>query len=221
MSEVVQLSGLIKIGELEHIQKLQSKGLLYLNNLKYYREMESKEKHLRRDVLEGSSSHINLTTLQLFDGTKELPLKFKSGHLNEYIPENLKHHIFCIYGIKSEIINSGPFISADLIQFGDSALIITDIDEFIKRINNKLKLLKFNCKMGFVKYYDPTKNHMNLTAFDKPDYYEYQNEIRLLVMGHPEPTLEIEIGSISDISVIVDSNDLLKLTIETEELENK
>lgn len=221
MSNEIQLSGVIKIGKLEHLQKLQSKGMLFLNNLKYYREIESKEKYLRKDVLEGSSSHINLTILQLFDGLKEIPFKFKSGHLNQYVPENLKHHVFCLYGIKSEILNSRPFIGTELIQFGDSALIITDIDEFINRINNKLKLLKFDCKMGFVNYYDPSKDHPNLTPFDKPNYYEYQNEIRLLVMGHPKPTLEIEIGSICDISVIVDSNDLLKLTIETEELENK
>jgi hypothetical protein len=34
-------------------------------------------------------------------------------------------------------------------------------------------------------------------------------------MGHPEPTLQIEIGSIKDISVIMESKDLLKLSLES------
>jgi hypothetical protein len=212
----IQLSGLIKIGALEHVKMLQKSGLIYLNNLRYYRELETKESNLRKDHREASYSNEILSSLEIFKDGKKIPFQFLSGRFNQYMPENLSHHIYCMYAINSKHLNKGNFINPDLVRFGESALIITDHAEFIERVKAKLNSIKLNWVIDLVKYYDPKVNLEGLTAFHKPIEYEYQNELRILVMGHTEPTLQIEIGSIIDISVLIESKDLLKLSIDVE-----
>ena len=94
-------------------------------------------------------------------------------------------------------------------------MVIHDTQTFLQRAIEKLKSFPYNVKARFVNYYDDKILHENLSPFDKPNKYSYENEFRILVMGHSEPTLQIEIGSIKDISVILESKDLLKLSIKT------
>jgi len=214
MEDEVSISGFIKIGQKEHIQALQSKGLLHLNTLRYYKKLESENKNLRHDRLEGSSNNLLPSSFEFIIGDKIIP--FKSVKINHYVETNLNNHIYCLYTILSEYLDKGEFVNKDIQQFGSYALIITDIQKFINRLTAQLSAQKYKWESNLVQYYDRNQNHLKLTAFHKSKDFEYQNEFRLVVFGETSEFLQIEIGSIEDISKMISSTDLTKLNIKTE-----
>ncbi len=207
--------GLIKIGKSEHIDQLQKEGLIHSKTLQYFRNKEIEDFKLRRDISEGAISSTKLTSLELFVDGKKLPLDFIKGRLNTFDPSQNHTHIFCLYSISNDFINGKPFVDDRNIKFGDSALIILNPKEFIRRIEqNTIK--KFKIKYEPVSYYEEDGSYENLTIFQKPSYFKYQNEFRFHFDIIDENDLEFKIGSIEDISMKIDSDKLSKLTIRSE-----
>lgn len=68
-------------------------------------------------------------------------------------------------------------------------------------------------KWGHVDYYKESGVNENITAFHKPDIFEHQNEFRILIKENSTTPLSFEIGSIEDISIMFDTNDLKKITL--------
>lgn len=214
----MQILGFIKIGKKIHLDDLRSRGLIYCNTVNYFRKLEDSKTNLRADEYDGSSANIHLTSLEIFkeDGSK-IPLIFKKGKMNLYDETTLSNHLFCLFTIKTEFVGLGNFIDKRISDFGDHALIITDTPTFIKKIEAKLNELNVNHEMGFVKYYDSSKDQTNLTVFDKSDEFAYQHELRIHIIGQIESTFSFEIGSIEDISIFVKAKDLSKIEMESAE----
>jgi hypothetical protein len=59
---------------------------------------------------------------------------------------------------------------------------------------------------GIVEYYDPTSNQSDLSVFHKTSDYSYQKEFRYLIEGNCNEPLRIEIGALSDIAEICETN---------------
>ena len=109
----------------------------------------------------------------------------------------------------------------EISNFGYTALLITDRDEFFRRIfiaTEKAKLKGFH---GFVKYCNERVDSVNLLAslingmeniaFWKRDKYRYQQEYRFLIQMEDttQDHFEINIGNISDISKVMKTSVLL------------
>lgn len=109
-----------------------------------------------------------------------------------------------------------------LLKFGDSALLITDRNEFLRKVAVALDREGIKGYHGYVDYYDESKdsleywtslikNGLNHVAFWKRERYSYQQEYRFLI----EPPItendyyELEIGNISDISVLLTAEQAL------------
>lgn len=144
----------------------------------------------------------------------------KTSHMNDYA--------FCIFGM---IIKNGQFEFSEkqkeeMPGFGDTALMITNPGEFFKRVKEKLQEKNYKFMMDSVKYYDPKVDNMSLIlslyrgmeniAFWKRKDYAYQNEIRVLIPKHnyTDEHLEINDCDISDISVVMETERLLKARIQ-------
>lgn len=103
--------------------------------------------------------------------------------------------------------------------FGEKCIIITDPNEFIYKIKKTAQKYNFNVYDGKVKYY--TKNsqeHINevlqnnlMSAFWKRDRYSYQNEYRILcdLKVKFKDHYILNIGSIRDITKVLDTNEIL------------
>ena len=106
-------------------------------------------------------------------------------------------------------------------SFGDSALIILDSKKFIDRVTEAAKAEGYTAHFGKVNYIDTSNDYANVflsmqegiwnVAFWKRIMYAYQKECRFIFSpGNADiDHLELQIGDISDISVIVPAESAL------------
>lgn len=204
---------LIKFGKQENLLRLQSEGALYLNTPEYFWQIEDEE--LRGDpfdciakVARGPKIMISLP-----DGKQES----MEGEwiYRMYPPEPDKMNIFCMFALRPHIEGNFPIDKINY-RFGDYALFLINPNEFMQRVQSTLKNEKINYKADLVEYVDD-KYIGELGPFKKLKRFAYQSEWRLVCYEGPSGPREILIGDISDISVILRSdeiNELIKVEFE-------
>jgi hypothetical protein len=197
---------LIKLGEQEHLLQLQDEGLLYMNLLPYFWEIEDEE--LRGDPFDciaevARGPKIGFTVAD----SKEV---FMEGNwtLRMYPPEPEKINIFCMYALRPLIEGTFPVDERNF-QFGEYALVLINRDEFMRRIESILKSQRIIAKADLVEYV-VDKYTGKLGPFKKLKRFAYQSEWRLVCYDGPSRPREIRIGSIRDISVILRSDEVNK-----------
>lgn len=205
----VGLFFLIKIGKKKHMDELYEKGLIYMSNIDYFRKLEEKE--LRGDKNEGIIGLEQVSNVKLLHEGKEIA-RGDSGQLKFHAYEN-NGNIYSLIAITSQEDPEDFRINERNNNFGDCFVVITDVKEFIERIENELKRLKYEYEYGLVSYYDSKKHSGPLNVFSKADYFEYQKEFRFFVKRNETGPLIIKIGSIENISFIFDIEKLDKIEI--------
>jgi hypothetical protein len=197
---------LIKFGQQEHLLQLQDEGLLYMNHLPYFWEIEDEE--LRGDPFDciaevARGPKIGFTVA----GSKEA---FMEGNwtLRMYPTEPEKINIFCMYALRPLIEGTFPVDERNF-RFGEYALVLINRDEFMRRIESILKSQRIIAKADLVEYVDD-KYTGKLGPFRKLKRFAYQSEWRLVCYDGQGRPREILIGSIRDISVVIRSDEVNK-----------
>lgn len=199
------------MGQLEHLQALRSKGRIYANTVKYFRNVEAH--HELKDSMEGASRNENIKIEKFVtDSGEEVKIDFDLVKLTTFNSEMDYTRLFCTYYFTVDDTNTKQFIDPRIQKFGDYALIITDCKQFFERIDKYAA--KYNLTRNPISYYDLNKQYKNLTVFHKPNTYEHQNEYRFHFNISNDKPLEFNIGSIEDISMIVETYKLGHLDIE-------
>lgn len=212
---------LIKFKSKELIKSLQS-GKIYLNSLKWFREYESAS----GDVVVGDSFeamiYVNEATLVFQETGEQVALE---DCLIPTVESN--SYVFCMTYINPQI-ESFQFNEQqknEFKTFGDTALIILDSYEFINRIRAAAIAKGYSIYFDAVHYYDEDIDLADVwfsliqgthnIAFWKRKAYSYQQEFRILIPGNGilEDHIELEIGDISDISIIQCTDNVLETTI--------
>lgn len=190
---------LIKFGKLEHLQQLRDEGLLYMNNLMYFRNLGDNEH--RGDPFEGASQVISgpRATMVMPDGNEVTICKNYTFEMLPSEPEKI--NIFCMYALRPLIDGAFP-VDIKNQQLGDHALILLNRDEFIQRIEINLKSQNIEGSAELIEYVED-KYTGERGLFRKIDKYSFQYEWRLVCKGGPGRERKIKIGSIQDISVIL------------------
>lgn len=197
---------LIKFGKLEHLRQLRDEGLLYLNNLPYFWEIEDEE--LRGDPCDCAIQVIRgpKVTMVMPDGNEVTLCKDYTARIRPSKPEKI--NIFCMYALRPLVDGAFPVDEKNL-RFGDHALILMNRDEFIRRLESSLKSQQIVADADLVEYVND-EHTGKLGPFRKFSRFSYQYEWRLVCYeGADEPRI-IRIGSISDISVILPANEVNK-----------
>lgn len=215
---------LIKFQSFERINSLQ-KGKLYAKTLKYYRELEKETGNDEIGDEFEAMIHVNEGYFRRLDTGEEIPL------LDTLMQtDNSDDFVFCMFGIYP---SSNSFSFSDkqkekMLSFGDTALVILDSDEFIKRVKAAAKSKGYEAHFGAVRYYDPTIDNANIMlsllqgmwniAFWKRDKYTYQQEGRFVFThGNGEDHIDLDIGDISDISIVLPTKKVLSAMVEKKE----
>ena len=210
------INAALKIGAEEHILDLQKNGHLYCNTIKYFRELEYAD-HNRRDSREGAHKTEVIENPDAYRFTwnkKTFPGKILSFRIDSFYPQLNNFKLFCLFGFKKDHVTGRPFINKDIQHFGAKVLFINDLDEFVKRVGECLKDLGIDYQCKYVKYYDEKGVIKNLTPFHKPNRFMLQEEFRILIKEKSEIPFSLKIGSIEDISTILDTKMLAELRIE-------
>lgn len=217
---VIPIKGfpLIKIKSREIIEKTRA-GSFYMNSLKVYREMYAKSNdNVIGDPYEGKLI-VHNAVLQIEKlGTNQVIKDFAFPTANE------NDFVFCMFGVNSGKHHSFTFNEEQkqkLAGCGDTALLITDVSEYFKRIKKAADANNLEITSGFVDYYDEnvddigrllslvTKGIRNI-VFNKVKDYSYQNEYRFTTPNFIGDRIkELDIGNIEDISEVFTTKELL------------
>ena len=213
-SKTVTINALLKIGQKEHILDLQKRGIIYCNSIKTFREIETNDTS-RRDDREGAykTEYLNAESMKIYSKGKQLPVEFTSARLNLFDSTKENHKLYCLFGFKQKHAHGEPFIHEGVCNFGDTGLLIIDSFEFVTRIQSKLKKLGIKYDFDWVRYYKEEQVNEGLSVFHKPDEFEYQNEFRFYIEHEDPEPLKFSIGSIEDITKVIDSSELPKLRL--------
>ena len=215
---------LIKFQSKQKIENFRG-GQIYMKSLEYYRKREAETKDdTVGDLIEGM--------VHVCDGEIYIPeLNVYQRLSDELIKTNFSNsYVFCMLGISPDI-TSFSFTDDQkekISTFGDTALIIRDKHEFLRRVTNAVLSENLAGSHGFVTYGDENtdsvaywcsllKNGMSYSAFWKRKKYAYQQEYRLLIENPPteKDYYNLNIGSIEDISIMCSTEEALSLVQHT------
>jgi hypothetical protein len=206
----------IRISEDRYIDAFQKKGHIYCNTIQYFRFIE--DNGIRGDKNEGKSYIKQVNNLEiLFEG--KIIAKAPNGQVYFEHPDD-KGNIYCMYGVESNLVDLTKKIRQKIIiedstkEFGRSALLIHNPEEFLNRVSRKLKSLSLEFNYSPVYYYNPNTYEGELSPFYKSNNYSYQNEIRIWIPNKNEKPFEFYIGDISDISYKIPVFDLDKMEVD-------
>lgn len=196
---------LIKIGKQEYIEKLHKNGEVYMQRLSEYRGVEHSA---QGDKYEGFS--------HIFQG-RQVCLKINREQVHPegaiYILEStlINPFVFCSFALqKHHLENNLNRLSKKLLDFGETALVITNIEEFYSRVQDNIAE-QDTIEADLVSYINPETYHGDMGVFKKQDIYEYQSEFRIAVERESnEQYIKINLGSLEDISRIFSTKILLE-----------
>jgi hypothetical protein len=198
---------LIKIGKKYHIDSLRNKGLVYLNTIKHFKEVEGNDE--RRDEHEGADriAQVNYLKIKGEDG-KEYEFFKDSGKMGltsaqfRSFNQELKGNLYCMIGISPEAELVDERLDERNKELGDTILLIREPIVFLERLSNEIQRMGLKHYMGFVAYYNEKVYQGNLNQFNKTDKYKHQNEFRVFIEYEKDEPLVLNIGSLREISEI-------------------
>lgn len=204
---------LVKIGTKENIKDSYENEYLYFNTVEYFRSLE-KDPLGRNDPHEGDLKLEQGAKLTVeLDGKKyqfhEIFKNF-SAQYHEFLlktPGNICS--FCRFDIEED----GKYFSIDerLKSFGDTALIIYKLNQFVKSIDKSIKQLGFPLERKHVEYYEPKSYNGDLSFFHKDIFFQYQNEYRILIKSSGENAIKVKVPNLKKFSIMVDFRNLKSL----------
>lgn len=205
----------IKIGDFKFMEKLLLEGEVFCKPFNYFKVFE--QESFRNDKYEGASYIEQINNIKLLDPkTNRLFATAKSGQLYKH-NLNDSGNIYCLYGIETSTLDlsSGETKAFNLdmngFNFGDTAVVIYDPKEFIRRVKIEVKRNQFSFQYSPVVYYDHEQYQGELSPFYKSKIYSPQNEVRFWIPNKFENDLCFNIGNISDIATLLPKDEISKL----------
>jgi hypothetical protein len=205
---------LVKFGKKIHLEEMFETGKIRFGLITEF--MQSSENE-RGDKFEGVFEIINTGFTEV---TCEHPtLGTQTFKLNPDNPARLMqrsldpHCSFSCYALTYEMFAEihTHNINERLLEFGDYAIFIKNPKEFINRVHRELSDVGYSGQTNLINYIDyETAGTITPDFFTKSDQFSHQNELRFLFETKEEKPVFIEIGSISDISVLLPAAELVK-----------
>ena len=227
------------IGGSVYMRSLYDFGIWNLD-AKMKDQAKEMDNSFRGDASEGLVINVNPQTGDTFFNS--FPSYMKPYISNMMYIDEGRFKYFKIYSMYCLTCNKSTkqfeYPDKRLIDFGDTAVIIYNPDEFLRRIlkelNNKFGN-DINFKINVVSYYDIYKDFGDFDIFWKRKNLEWQKEVRIAVglldgseirfdengrqrkaLIQDTNPLTLEIGSIEDIAVAISTEDLINLILPTE-----
>jgi hypothetical protein len=195
---------LVKFGKYDNICQLREEGLLYMNNLPYFWQIE--DENLRGDKFDSVVQALKGKSGIMVDENKPEDIFTIS---NWEIRELPKHpeliNVFCMCAVRPSF---GTFpVDKRNHQFGEYALVFVNPQEFTNRISTQLQSQHISHKANLVEYISNYPEG-KIGPFKKREKYNYQSEWRLICFNGPGKERRVNVGSIQDICKIVTSDEL-------------
>jgi hypothetical protein len=207
---------LLKLGQRKHMEQFR-KGQLYMNTLKYFRDLESDP--ARADHYEGATHIFQpkdvIITLSapgfgdiLIDSTDLAAATTLSMN------SELCCNIFCLHAITAPV--NGTLFPSEHEWFGDSMVLVLKTEEFLNRVVAGAKARNLSGKIKRVEYFDDKAYTGKLDRFRKSKRFAHQREYRIAIDSPGTDPFVLDIGDITDITSEVlhfcDADNILKFS---------
>lgn len=184
--------GLFKFGEREHIDELVREGHLYMNTLKYFRERET-EDLLRSDKHEGAIHCVQAdgATLSMKQDDAWVNIGTIRGQILASDGSEEITNVFCMYAFREKAAIAK--IDPKNFEFGDTYAILTDGDEFLRRVRKTAEQEGLTLKHDLVEYVDRSTYNGTMGVFRKFADFAYQSEFRISVVSGLKGTMAFKV----------------------------
>lgn len=199
----VGVLGLIKFGARVHLEALVREGEIYMNPLANFIRLEADA--LRADKEEGLRFSVAATGAQLSleENGKWLPVGTINGPIKQHDPSLDGVNVFCMYAVRPAIATT-PIDPRNL-AFGDSYVIFTNGDEFLRRVRAEAERLGLSLKTRLIEYVDRKTHKGAMGVFRKYSSFAFQSEFRLALFPGTGQPYRLKLGDLSDIAVMRES----------------
>lgn len=203
---------LVKFGKYEFMKQLFDNGSIYMQRLRAFQGIEHAQIGDKHEGL----SH-SLQPSQVFLEVNGVRIDGVVGPVRIVDDTSYNPLIFCLYGFTNECINeSGKHIDARCCEFGEYAVVITDVKEFYKKIVDAFqKVGNGKAEARLIEYVSYNGHHGEMGPFKKYDYFEHQSEFRLVYEDNElAPTFILNVGSLDGVAILCRSdqvNDLIQV----------
>jgi len=211
---------LMKFGTAENMADLLLHGHLFMQSVGFFRSLEADA--ARGDQHEGLTycRQANDTVLQVKQRGKWLkvegiegPMLFRDGGAEI---GNI-YSMFAFRGSHAEAFFDGRSkwpVDVDNLCFGDSAVVFTDGDEFMRRVRAAAEREGLELRYDLVEYVDRATYTGPVGPFRKFSAFAHQSEFRILTKPECETARVLTVGSLEDIAMtcpLVELNQRLRL----------
>ncbi|WP_459925349.1 hypothetical protein [Desulfatiferula olefinivorans] len=197
-------------------------GLLYMNNIDYFKKYEDSDIALRGDIYEGLAASYNANQLIIKIG--DIVIEDAIGKVDVGYNVDNETNIYCMTKISDgKILDAGDeglYLSEKFLKFGNKAVVIggSNISEFENRLrkafssDNSIYIPRNDGILAKqVTYLDRDKHHGPMNVFNKFEDYSWQYEWRIAVnQASGRGPYKFKIGSLYDIAHVFESDDLIK-----------
>ena len=217
----------IKFGRRERIEKLARTGGLFLQALHVYKGIETPEigdpyeGALKLETLDNATLKVKDKSIDQWinvGGVKWLQYREDNSGLSDL-------NVYCLYSLMFDQADDpqiGKNIDERVLRgFGDAALVILDVPEFLKRVKAACESKGFEFMHAHVEYVSLRDHTGEVGPFRKDESFEHQREFRIAVLdpdrnGSP---LRLQLGSLKDISAVVPSEQAANLIFKVDKEE--
>ena len=201
-------------------------GKIHCNTVKWFKRLEGGEISGRADCNEGTigwfQPELGSLVINSMDITNDLagPIQFQRKWL-DYL------HLYCLHAVHSgqldpttisnkniEVLRRQLLIPKACSAFGRYAVVVKNVPEFVRRMEDAARKKRYKIVHALVKYYDPNTFHGQFrdveSLFRKQCQFNYQREFRFAIdsgVARNAP-LVINIGDISSISTRLNASEL-------------
>lgn len=201
----IEIFCIIKFGQEKYIKELQAEGKVYMQRLDAYQKIEQEEIGDKNEGITHLFQADNISSFTINDRKTDIV-----GNVKIQLSDANNPFVFCTYALtEKEIDNETNHIDKRCLKFGDTALVITDFNLFLNRVEDALSQ---NSKMhaDLIEYVDENIYHGDMGVLKKLNGYAHHNEYRIVVECEvKDKALMLAIGNIEDISYIVSTEVLL------------
>jgi hypothetical protein len=225
----------------ENADAFLNRGEMYCRTLGDFKKIEGDD--ARGDVHEGAGmwhqpDKISSFVLTYKDSEGiEKTIELKDGLAGPLIAgmswlENL--NLYCMYAVQianfeenydteaersraiariNQSIKKQTTISDEVYSFGEYAVVIYNVPEFVSKVNQTARRIGVKCESRRVQYFDPDTFHGSFeeieAAFHKRNTYSHQNEYRFAFMqDKPRGALKICVGDLTGVAVKIPARDI-------------
>jgi len=212
-----RILALFKFGQRKHMEELVCDGHVFMRPLSDFIQLES-------DQLRGDKDEALTQFDAAADGGKLAvkmhgewaPVGTITGGLKFSHPDTQRANVFCMYAFRAS--QAETLIDSRNLGFGDSFVVFTNGDEFLRRARAEAQRRNLELESGLVEYVDPRSYTGRMGVFRKLSTFAYQSEARLALLPGTGAPYSLRLGSLSDIAMIGNLSEInLRIEITREE----